>query len=98
MVIPATSTEYVHIPVTVTPSEGVDDVPPMIAFLPASNRANPEPSDWLTGEWHAGIARILIGPDGGLVELDQGIWEVWIRLDPPGAEQVVRHAGPLVVT
>lgn len=99
MLIPASSTEYLHVPVTAP--EGVDltGVPVKIAVLPASNRSNPILGDWKTGAWTSGPeARVLIGPDGGAVTLTPGDYRVWITFDPPGSENIVRMAGRLSIT
>jgi hypothetical protein len=94
--IPATSTEYLSVSVTASPvGVSVTGTAPQWAFLPATNRGNPE--TWLTGEWDSSTARILIGPDGETT-LTRGDWYVWVRLDPPNDELVVRRAGTLSVT
>ncbi|MEU9415173.1 hypothetical protein [Streptomyces sp. NPDC048272] len=97
MVIPAASTEYVHVPVTVTPTVDLTGEPPRFAFLPATDRGSPEAGDWLDGEWDDGEARILVGPDGE-TSLTRGDWYVWISIDPPGVEDIVRLSGTLSVT
>lgn len=99
MVIPASSTEYVTVTVTTQPA-GVDltGTPSRFAFLPDTRRSNPTAADWLTGEWDdADTARILVGP-AGETSLTRGSWHVWIEIDPPNDELVVRRAGTLTVT
>lgn len=99
MVIPASSTEYMHI--TVTTPAGVDltGTTPKIAILPMTNRNNPSVADWHTGEWASPTeARLLIGPDGGAITLTAGDYRVWIGIDPPGSEDIVRLSGYLGVT
>lgn len=99
MVIPATSTEYMHVPVT--PPAGVDitGTPPEVAILPVSNKADPVPGDWRASTWTDGtVARLLIGPNGGAVTLPVGEYRVWVHVDPPGAEDIVRPAGYLGIT
>jgi hypothetical protein len=99
MELPATTTEYVRIPVT--PPAGVDitGTPPRLAFLPVSNRSNPTVSDWQTGAWAAGPeARLLIGPDGGALTLAAGDYRVYVSFDPPGSENIVRLSGYLSIT
>ncbi|MGP3684141.1 hypothetical protein ACTVZO_05405 [Streptomyces sp. IBSNAI002] len=98
MVIPASSLEYLSVDVTASPA-GVDlsGTPPEFAILPDTNRANPSSGDWLTGEWDDTTARILIGPAGGETALSRGDWHVWIRIDPPNDELIVRRAGTLTV-
>lgn len=99
MVIPASSTEYVHVPVT--PPSGVDitGTPPQLAILPVHNRANPEAGDWHTGDWATGPeARLLVGPDGGALTLARGDYRVYVSFDPPGSENIVRLSGYLGIT
>lgn len=99
MVIPASSTEFVH--VTVTAPAGVDltGATPKVAILPVSNRANPQTGDWKTGEWASATeARLLVGPDGGALTLTAGDYKVWVSVDPPGSENIVRLSGYLGVT
>jgi hypothetical protein len=99
VLIPATSTEYLHIPVT--PPAGVDITvsPPKLALLPAHIRTNPAAGDWKTGDWTSGPeARLLIGPDGGAITLTPGDYRVWLSFDPPGSEDIVRMAGYLSVS
>lgn len=98
MQIAATSTEYLHVPVT--PPTGVDltGAPVKFAILPASNRGNPAAGDWQAGEWDgSSTARILVGPDGAIT-LTSGDWHVWINVDPTGAENIIRKAGLVSVT
>lgn len=99
MQLPATSTEYIH--ATVTPLAGVDitGTPPKLAILPLSNRNNPAPADWKTGDWVSGpTARLLIGPDSGNLTLTPGDYRVWVSFDPPGSENIVRLSGYLGIT
>lgn len=97
MLIPASSTEYLHVPVTAPQGVDLTGVPVKFAFLPASNRANPGEGDWHTAEWApASTARILIGP-GGAATLTAGDYRVWITLDPPGAENIVELSGHLSI-
>lgn len=102
MVIPATTTEYIHIPIT--PPTGVDitGTPPKLAILPVSNRANPQTTDWHVGAWANGTsgleATLLIGPDGGALTLTTGDYRVWVTFDPPGSEDIVRLSGYLGIT
>jgi hypothetical protein len=96
VVIPASSTEYVHVPVT--PQAGVDvtGTPPKLAILPVSNRDNPAAGDWKTGTWASGPdAVLLVGPDGGALTLAKGDYRVYVSFDPPGSENIVRLAGYL---
>ncbi|WP_369167793.1 hypothetical protein AB5J49_07965 [Streptomyces sp. R28] len=99
MELPATTTEHVH--ADVTPPAGVDitGTPPKLAILPVHNRDNPTAEDWKTGEWVNGTtARLLIGPDGGAVTLTPGDYRVYVSVDPPGSENIVRMSGYLGIT
>ncbi|MFJ4932325.1 hypothetical protein ACIP8U_00440 [Streptomyces pseudovenezuelae] len=99
MVIPATTTEFVHVPVT--PPAGVDitGTPPKLAFLPVTNRDNPTANDWHTGAWATGPeAQLLIGPDSGALTLTRGDYRVYVSFDPPGSENIVRLSGYLGIT
>lgn len=100
MVIPASSLEYVSVTISTSPAGVVlTGTAPRFAFLPDTNRANPVTADWLTGEWDGTTtARILIGPTGGAATLSRGKWHVWLRIDPPNDELVVRLTGTLRVT
>lgn len=100
MVIPSSSLEYVNVTVTASPAGVVlTGTAPRFAFLPDTNRGNPITADWLTGEWDGtATARILIGPTGGAVTLSRGDWHVWVRIDPPNDELVVKRSGTLRVT
>lgn len=95
-VIPASSTEYLHVPVTATP-DGVNltGVPVQIAVV--AHRTNPADGEWRTASWTDGAARLLVGPGTDTV-LAPGDYRVWIHIDPPGAEHVVRQSGVLSVT
>ncbi|WP_416976702.1 hypothetical protein [Streptomyces sp. T028] len=99
MVIPASSTEYLHIPVTAPTGVDLSSTTPKIAILPMQNRANPTVGDWKTGEWASATeARLLVGPDGGALTLTAGDYRVWVSVDPPGSENIVRLAGYLGIT
>lgn len=95
MVIPASSTEYLHVPVTLPSGVDTGSTPVRIAVV--AHRADPADSEWHDAAWVDGAARILIGPDSAL-GLAAGDYRVWINLDPPGVENVVRKAGILSVT
>ena len=98
MEIAATSTEYVK--VTATSKAGGSPVnpaaPPNFAFLPTSTTGNPAAEDWLTGEWNAPHARILIGPSGGITTLEPGDYRVWLTW-AAGTETPVYRTGTLTV-
>lgn len=94
-VIPASSTEYLHVPVTAP--AGVDLVSSPVRIAVVAHRNNPSGSEWHTAAWAGSSARLLIGPDGD-VELAAGDYRIWINIDPAGGENIVRRAGVLSVT
>ncbi|MFF0736881.1 hypothetical protein ACFYVK_35370 [Streptomyces chartreusis] len=95
MVIPSTSTEFVHVPVTVPAGVDTGSTPVRIAVV--AHRANPDDDEWHTAAWAGSDARVLVGPGTDLV-LTAGDYRVWIAVDPPGAENIVRQSGVLSVT
>lgn len=96
MVIPASSTEYVHVPVTAPAGTDLSGAPVKIAVV--AHGDNPAEGEWHTAEWVDGKARLLVGPDGGAVTLTRGTYRVWITFDPPGVENLVRLAGSLTIS
>lgn len=95
MLIPASSTEYLHVPVTAPSGTDLTGIPVRIAVV--AHRADPADDEWQVASWDAGAARLLVGPGSDTV-LAAGDYRVWINIDPPGAESVVRKAGVLSVT
>lgn len=99
VLIPSTSTEFLHVPVSGPAGVDLTGTAPKIAILPGSTHTNPEAGDWKTGDWtDDGEARLLIGPDGGAVTLAPGDYRVWVTIDPPGSEKIVRLSGYLGIT
>ena len=94
MVIPASSTEFVHIPAALPAGVDSADTPARIAIV--AHRADPADDEWRDAEWSGADVRLLVGPDSSLV-LAAGDYRVWINLDPPGVENVVRKAGLLTI-
>ncbi|NUP15370.1 MAG: hypothetical protein HOZ81_04560 [Streptomyces sp.] len=94
MVIPATSTEYLHVPVTAPTGTNLTGVPVRIAIV--AHRADPDDDEWHNADWVGSDARLLIGPGTDTV-LAAGDYRVWINIDPPGGEDIVRKAGILSV-
>ena len=94
MLIPASSTEYLHIPVTAPAGVDLTGAPVNIAVV--AHADNPGDTEWKPAEWADGEARLLIGPDGVLA-FTRGTYRVWIAIDPPGAENITRQAGDLLV-
>lgn len=95
MLIPASSTEYLHIPVAAPAGTDLTGSPVKIAVV--AHADNPGDTEWKTAEWVDGEARLLIGPDGGALALTRGDYRVWIAVDPPGAENITRQSGVLSV-
>ncbi|WP_405559028.1 hypothetical protein OHV08_34145 [Streptomyces canus] len=93
--IPASSLEFLHIPVTLPAGVDAGATPVRVAVV--AHRDNPGDGEWHTADWAGSDARILIGP-GSDITLTAGDYRVWINLDPPGSENVVRRAGILSVT
>jgi hypothetical protein len=99
VVIPASSTEFVHVPVTQPAGVDITGTPPKLAILPVSNRDNPAAGDWKTGSWASGPeAVLLVGPDGGTLTLTRGDYRVYVSFDPSGSENIVRLSGYLGIT
>ncbi|WP_309049102.1 hypothetical protein [Streptomyces sp.] len=95
MLIPASSTEYLHVPVA-GPS-GVDLAAAPVRIAVVAHRSDPIESEWQPAEWADGKARTLIGP-GTAIVLARGDYHVWISVDVPGPENITRRAGHLGVT
>lgn len=91
MVIPASSTEFLHITVTAPAGTDLTGTPVQIAVV--AHRDNPSGAEWKTAEWTDGAARLLVGPEGGALTLSHGDYHVWIHIDPPGVEVIVRKSG-----
>lgn len=86
--IPATSTEFLRIPVT----DGSASIPGEIAVVA---ECEPDEDDWKTATWDNGSYKILIGPGTDLA-LTAGTYTAWVRLTAP-PEIVVRRSGPIRV-
>lgn len=97
MRLAATSTEYVHVTITAPPGVDLTGVTPRVAVLPAHQRTNPAEGDWHDAAWSGTAVRLLVGPDDGAVTLAPGDWWVWVAVDPPGAEHIIRRAGMLAI-
>jgi hypothetical protein len=95
VLIPSSSTEYLHIAVTAPSGVDLTGAPVQIAVV--AHADNPAEAEWKTAEWADGAARLLIGPDGGALTLTRGTYRVWIAVDPPGAENITRRAGGLSI-
>lgn len=84
LVLPATSTEYVKVPIVATSAGAEVDPtsePVELAFVPSGG--TPEEADWKDGTWEtegsSREARCLVGP-AGVVSLDPGDYSIWVRV------------------
>lgn len=76
--IPATSKEYLDIPVAAADDVDLSGLPVEIALIAPGS--DPDAGDWKTATWHDGHARILIGP-GGALQLEQHHTYIpWVRI------------------
>lgn len=92
MVIPHTSRDFVHVPV----SAGYDaGTAPEIAFVTHDDA--PADNEWNAAVWVDDNARILIGPGGSVTDLTEGEYHVFVRFTA-GAERPVRESGILILT
>ncbi|MFD9949708.1 hypothetical protein ACFWYW_55520 [Nonomuraea sp. NPDC059023] len=87
--LPASSKEYLHIPVT----DGSSGIPGEIAVIASCNE--PQEADWKAATWDSGAYKLLIGP-GGTLTLAAGTYTAWVRLTA-APEVVVRRSGPVRV-
>lgn len=87
--VPASSKEYLHIPV----EDGSAGIPGEIAVVAAG--VEPVETDWKPASWDNGVYKLLIGP-GTSLQLVAGTYTAWVRLDAP-PEKVVRRSGPVQV-
>lgn len=96
--IPASSRTYVDVSALVPTGAALDMIE--FAFLPASASGDPADEDWRTGGWFRTatklVARILIGPGGGVLTLTPGTYQVWIRATS-APERVTDVAGHIVI-
>lgn len=91
----AESTEYVSAYVRGRVDLGTQDV--SMAFL-ADSDARPGVLDWVPAEWTDSNrqVRVLVGPEGGEIELAPGHYFVWLKIDDD-PEVVILLAGTLDV-
>lgn len=87
--VPASSVEYLHIPV----SGGSSAIVGEIAVVDSCDE--PSESDWQAATWDDGVYKVLIGPTTSLA-LVAGTYTAWIRLTA-SPEMVVRRSGPVRV-
>lgn len=89
MIVPASSKEYLHIPVT----DGSVSIAGEIAAISTCNE--PVEGDWKAATWDSGSYKVLIGPGTGLT-LAAGSYVAWVRLTAT-PEKIVRRSGPFKV-
>jgi len=107
-VISAASKQYILVAIEGRDDNGVLDptsLPVEMAFLPQDTTPD-EDTTWHTGSWVTVIqsnlpniykGRVLIGPDGGVVTLTPGSWDVWVKVTHAVEEPVVKADTILVV-
>lgn len=90
--VPSVSLQYLDVPVTgATVSDTVE-----IAVIDVDTE-EPAEGDWVPADvWDGSVAKLLIGP-GGTVELADGRYRVWTRVDAP-PEKPVTPGGLLEIT
>lgn len=98
--IPALSREYLYVDVDLPDSETLENLLALgvqFAFM-TSKTARPASGDWVTGSWEPGkpIARVLVGPSGGVITLTAATYQAWLRIDG-AVERPVRSVGPVQV-
>lgn len=96
-IISSLSKEYVLVPVSAKEAGAPID-PTTSPVEMAFAAADADPDDWHEAEWETAgskhYARCLVGP--GEVEIEKGLWQVWVRVtDNP--ETPVMRAGELRV-
>ena len=92
LTIPSISREYIHIPI----GGGSMSTPVEIAVID-DDTEEPTEADWHNADvWDGTTAKLLIGP-GGTLELDDGVYRVWVRVTATPEIPVIR-SGLLEVT
>lgn len=93
------STEYIRAPVIATEAgAAVNPTSDTVEMaFPAEGEA---PADWVAASWETAgtihFARCHVGPDGGDIELDAGLYDVYVKItDSP--EVPVKKSGLLEV-
>lgn len=96
----ALTTEYVHVPVTATGE--LLGYPVFFAIL--AKGARPTDGDWIAGSWDPDVtsspfrARVLVGPEGGVMTLTKGAsYDVWVKVDD-NPETPIRLSGTITAT
>lgn len=94
MQIPATSREFVSIPLDGPASAGdLTTLPPQVAIVPDKGE-EPIETDWNAAAWIGGEVAILVGPGPGGLVFAEGDYMIFVRLTA-GAERPVMKAGRL---
>lgn len=95
------STKHVYCTVS-TFEAGIpaDPTSGVISFAFLTTEVNPVSGDWKAGSWEtAGTeywGRCFIGPNGGVVALTVGTYDVWVRV-VKGIETVIEQVGKLTI-
>ncbi|MEV5977504.1 hypothetical protein [Streptomyces sp. NPDC052114] len=95
MLIRTGSTEHIRVPVTAPAGTDLASLPVRIAVV--AHHEEPADEEWHEAHWTDAWARLLVGPNSSTQTLPRGAYQVWINIDPPGSENVVRLSGPLLV-
>lgn len=96
------TTSLEEIPANITAPAGVNPTgfSVFMAFLATPPPAQPGALDWQTATWLSTaapyVALCLVGP-GGVIQLTQGLWYVWVKLSAV-PEVPVKYAGILQVS
>lgn len=94
--IPQASKQYIYAPVTAASSP--TSLPVSIAIV--TRGVEPVSGDFKAAEWEPGTtkARLLIGPGSPVVgELAPGNYTVWVKVDGPTEDPVMRVPNTLVI-
>ncbi len=99
------SLEYIRVRVAATENGAAKDPTALavkFAFLDVEGtQSEPVTADWKTGTWESGgapyYARILVGPGGTFVPVDEKTYRVWVQVtDTP--EIMARRTDLLTIT
>lgn len=89
------SKEYIYVPVTSASDPTV--LPVSIAVVAVGTE--PQSGDWKTADWEPGTtkARLLIGPGSTFGQLAAGNYLVWVKVDGPTEDPVMKAKSTLVI-
>lgn len=92
--VPSITKEFLRVPVSVGGEAPSDTYEAEIAVV-AVGSGEPVEEDWNEAEWDEASIAIIVG-DGG-IEIEDGYYNIWVRITTPD-EIVVRRSGRLRVT